>query len=89
MRLIGGWRTVLKRSSAMWAQYLQGLFGLLAIVDPGAALGVWRMLPDSFASRVPQAFVERVGQVLFVLALVTIAARIVHQPKLQEKRDGG
>lgn len=90
--IIKHWRTVARRSHAVWAQAAQMIFGALSMIDPSYALGVWNMMPGSVSSRVPQAFVERVGAALFIWALLTIVLRIFRQPKLEakieEKRNG-
>lgn len=93
--LVAHWRTLLKRSHAIWAQLAQVVFGALSFFDPSVALAVWNQMPDSVASRVPERFVAQVGAVLFIWALVTILLRLFRQPKLeakieersQEKRD--
>lgn len=92
MRLIEHWRTVLKRSHAVWLQFAQLAFGALSFIDPGTALAIWNQMPLSVSSRVPAGFVELVGAALFGLALMTILLRLIRQPKLdakiEEKRNG-
>lgn len=92
MKPIDHWRTVARRSHAIWMQAVQLIFGAFSLFDPGAALAVWNLMPGSVASRVPAAFVERVGAVLFIWALITVIARLWRQPKLaakiQEKQNG-
>lgn len=90
MKVIVHWKTVLGRSMSVWAQYVQGLLGILTFVDPSAALAVWRMMPEPVTARVPPAFVSAVGALLFFLAILTIALRLIRQgcieAKLEEKK---
>lgn len=86
------WRTVLKRSHAIRVQLVQALLGVLTFIDPGVALGVWNMMPESVSRRVPPMFVSAVGAILFGLALLTIVLRLFSQPrltaKIEEKTNG-
>lgn len=50
--------------------------------DPVGALGVWNMLPPEVRHVVPSNILAIVGMVLFGLSML---ARIVHQPKLENK----
>ena len=86
VKLIAHWRTVLKRSHAIRVQLVQALLGVMTFIDPGVALGVWNMMPESVSRRVPPMFISAVGAILFGLALLTIVLRLFAQPKLAEKR---
>jgi hypothetical protein len=85
MRLVHNWRTYLKRSHSIRVQIVQAVFGLLSWFEPGAALAIWNQMPGSVAARAPAGFVERVGAVLFALALASIVFRLLRQPKLEAK----
>jgi hypothetical protein len=66
------------------AMFVQGAM----IIDPISLLQGMNMMPPHVRNMLPEAAVRWVMGALFVLSLVTILARNVKQPKLQEKRDG-
>lgn len=84
MKLIPHWK-------AMWRSWSVRLNALgLAVLawftfDPIAVLSVWNAMPLSVRDLIPEQIVSGLGAAIFALAMI---ARLVHQPKLQEKRDG-
>jgi hypothetical protein len=83
LKLLPHWR-VLWRS---WSVRLNALgiliLGLFAF-DPVALLAVWNMMPNPVRDLIPEQFLSILGALLFSLSLI---ARLVRQPKLQEKID--
>lgn len=81
MKLLPHWR-VLWRS---WSVRLNAL-GILILgwiaVDPVSLLYVWSMMPVEVRDLVPAQFLSLIGAVLFGLSMI---ARLVRQPKMQEK----
>lgn len=52
------------------------------IASPDAILHAWLFLPGDLKSVIPPRFIPMIGVGLFVVSML---ARIVHQPKTQEK----
>lgn len=83
MKLIPDWRLMWRS----WSVRLNALgLAILAIVavDPVMLLSVWNMMPAAVRDLVPTQLLSAVGAALFGLSML---ARIVRQPKLEEKRD--
>ncbi|OWQ98027.1 hypothetical protein [Sphingopyxis witflariensis] len=84
MKLIPHWK-------AMWRSWSVQINALgLAILawftfDPIAVLSVWNAMPSAVHDLIPEQAVSGLGAIIFGLAMI---ARLVHQPKLQEKRNG-
>lgn len=53
-------------------------------VDPVGVLSVWNMMPPDVQAAVPASALQYVGMSLVGLSLM---ARLVRQPKLEEKRE--
>lgn len=83
LKLLPHWR-VLWRS---WSVRLNALgvfiLGWFA-VDPVSLLAVWNMMPAPVRDLIPEQFLSTIGVLLFALSML---ARLVRQPKLQEKID--
>lgn len=83
MKLVPHWR-VLWRS---WSVRLNAL-GVLVLgwiaIDPVSLLAVWNMMPAPVRDLIPEQFLSTIGAVLFGLSML---ARLVRQPKMQEKID--
>jgi len=83
LKLLPHWR-VLWRS---WSVRLNAL-GLAILAwfafDPVSLLAVWNMMPAAVRDLIPQQFLSVIGAGLFALSMI---ARLVKQPKMQEKID--
>lgn len=83
LKLLPHWR-VLWRS---WSVRLNAL-GLAILAwfafDPVSLLAVWNMMPAAVRDIIPQQFLSVIGAALFALSMI---ARLVKQPKMQEKID--
>lgn len=83
LKLLPHWR-VLWRS---WSVRLNAL-GLAILAwfafDPVSLLAVWNMMPAAVRDLIPQQFLSVIGAALFALSMI---ARLVKQPKMQEKID--
>ena len=83
MQILPHWR-------AMWRAWSVRLNAVgLAIlawfaVDPVSLLAVWNMMPAAVHDLIPAQILSILGALLFALSLI---ARLVRQPKLQEKID--
>lgn len=83
MKLIPHWR-------AMWRAWSVRLnaVGLLILgwltFDPVSLLAVWNMMPPPVRDLIPAQFLSLIGALLFALSML---ARLVRQPKMQEKID--
>ncbi len=83
MKLVPHWR-VLWRS---WSVRLNALgIAVLAwfAVDPVSLLAVWNMMPSAVRDLIPEQFLSAIGAALFALSMI---ARLVRQPKMQEHID--
>ena len=82
MKLIDNW---CRNWWRFWSTRLNAL-GLVILsyvqFDPVGALGVWNMLPGEVRRVVPHNILAIVGMILFALSMI---ARLVHQPKLENK----
>lgn len=82
MKLIPHWR-------AMWRAWSVRLNAIgLAIltwfaIDPVSLLAVWNMMPAAVHQIIPAQVASILGAILFALSML---ARVVRQPKLEEKR---
>lgn len=81
LRLIAGWRQAWRFASIQLALIGSALCAL-ATAFPDAILFAWNMVPPDLKAAIPARFVPLIGVALFVLS---IFARIVHQPKTQAK----
>jgi len=83
VRMIENWW---KKMWRLWSIRLNGL-GLFVLgfvhFDPVSALAVWNMMPHMVQHVLPKNFLVWVGLGLFALSMV---ARLVHQPKLENKK---
>jgi hypothetical protein len=83
LKLLPHWR-VLWRS---WSVRLNAL-GLAILAwfafDPVSLLAVWNMMPAAVRDLIPEQFLSVIGAALFALSMI---ARLVKQPKMQEKID--
>lgn len=83
LKLLPHWR-------ALWRSWSVRLNALgLAILawfafDPVSLLAVWNMMPAAVRGLIPQQFLSIIGAALFALSMI---ARLVKQPKMQEKID--
>lgn len=81
--LLPHWR-ILWRS---WSVRLNAL-GLAILAwfafDPVSLLAVWNMMPAAVRDLIPEQFLSVIGAALFALSMI---ARLVKQPKMQEKID--
>lgn len=78
----------LRHAWRMWSVRLNAV-GLAVLawvqIDPVSVLAVWNMMPPAVRAHLPAHFVLPVASTLFALSLL---ARLVRQPKLEEKRNG-
>lgn len=83
MKLIPHWRTMWRSWSVRLNAVGLALLSWFA-VDPVSLLAVWNMMPAGVRDLIPTQIVSILGAVLFALSMI---ARLVRQPKLQEKLD--
>lgn len=81
MKLIPQWRTYWRSWSVRLNAIGLALLGWIAI-DPVSLLAVWNMMPAAVRDLVPAQFLSLIGAALFALSML---ARVVRQPKLEEK----
>lgn len=78
MKLIDDWKT----AHRFWSVRL-GVLGaaVMAVVTiwPDGIILLWNMMPEQVQVLLPERLVSVVGVVLYIL---TVASRLVHQPKL-------
>ena len=83
MKLIPHWR-------AMWRAWSVRLNAIGVLIlgwftfDPVSLLAVWNMMPAPVRDLIPAQLLSLVGLLLFALSLL---ARVVRQPKMEEKID--
>lgn len=82
MRLIEHWRTYLKRAWSLRLGALALFFTLLDWLNRAGLLNIWVMMPPEVRAALPPWITQAIGAVLFGAAL---AARVIKQPKLEEK----
>lgn len=83
MKIVSDWKLLWRT----WSMRINAL-GLAIMgwvtVDPTAVLMVWNMLPVDIRDALPTQLLGAVGISLFGLSMI---AKLVRQPKLEEKRD--
>lgn len=83
LKLLPHWRVLWRSWSVRLNAVGIALLGWFA-VDPVSLLGVWNMMPAPVRDLIPEQFLSTIGAALFALSLI---ARLVRQPKMQEKID--
>lgn len=83
MKLLPHWRTLWRA----WSMRMNALgLALLAwfAIDPVSLLYVWSLMPPAVRDLIPEQVLALIGAALFALSMI---ARLVKQPKMQEKID--
>lgn len=83
LKLLPHWRVLWRSWSVRLNAVGIALLGWFA-VDPVSLLAVWNMMPAPVRDLIPEQFLSTIGAGLFALSLI---ARLVRQPKMQEKID--
>lgn len=83
MKLIPHWRAMWRAWSVRLNAVGVFILGWFAF-DPVSLLAVWNMMPAPVRDLIPAQMLSILGALLFALSLL---ARLVRQPKMQEKID--
>lgn len=83
LKLLPHWHVLWRSWSVRFNAIGVLILGWFAI-DPVSLLAVWNMMPAPVRDLIPEQLLSTIGAVLFGLSML---ARLVRQPKMQEKID--